>query len=408
MRSGSTSAYLTAARIAGSLRPKWRRPAPYFAVPPAGVSIVIPSRNGRDLLNANLGTIVEQTQALPAAEVIVVDNGSSDQTNEWLAAYYAAVRPISSPAPLSFARAVNLGIAAARYSHVCLLNNDMRIAPGFFDALIDPFRRIPDLFCSTAQIHFPPGIRREETGKAVMAQHHPEDFPLRCDDPLPGEDGTWVLYGSGGCSVYDIQKLRSLGGMDEAYYPAYVEDLDIGYRAWLRAWPSVYIAGAVVEHRHRATTSRYYTEAELQIVLEVNYLKFLARAVVSRHVFRRLWQQAIDRLAAIQAREPSARAALRRAWQLPLEGGELIQPAYPEEQILALTDGSVAVFPGTGRDPFVVANVSPLAAPPAEMLRRYAEVIVVRGPAGGPSHQAAVDWTRRKWPELPALVSAPA
>ena len=44
-----------------------------------------------------------------------------------------------SPAPLSFARAVNRGIAAARYSHVCLLNNDMLLEPGFFAALLRAF-----------------------------------------------------------------------------------------------------------------------------------------------------------------------------------------------------------------------------------------------------------------------------
>ena len=167
-------------------------------------------------------------------------------------------------APLSFARAVNRGIARARYSHICLLNNDMLLEPGFFGALAGAFERVPGLFCATAQIRFPEGVRREETGKTVMAQSHPEDFPIRCDEPLPGEDLSYVLYGSGGCSLYDAARLRALGGVDQAYEPAYVEDLDLGYRAWQRGWPSVYVAGAVVEHRHRATTSRYYTDAQLE------------------------------------------------------------------------------------------------------------------------------------------------
>jgi GT2 family glycosyltransferase len=120
------------------------------------------------------------------------------------------VRAIVSEPPLSFSRAVNLGIAAARHSRVCLLNNDMLLEPGFFTALWRAFDQVPDLFCATAQIHFPPGVRREETGKAVMAHSSPDDFPVRCDEPLPGEDGTWVLYGSGGCSLYDAEKLRAL------------------------------------------------------------------------------------------------------------------------------------------------------------------------------------------------------
>ena len=245
------------------LRPKWHR-TPTFAGGPAprGISTVIPSRNGRELLETQFPTLLGQ--ALDSSrEIIVVDNGSDDGTAGWLGREYPEIRVIASAAPLSFSRAVNRGIAAARYSHVCLLNNDMLLEPGFFSALERAFHEVPDLFCATAQIRFPAGVRREETGKAVMAQSSPDDFPVRCDEPLAGEDGTWVLYGSGGCSLYDAAKLRALGNLDEAYEPAYVEDMDIGWRAWQQCWPSVYVAGAVVEHRHRATTSRYYSEAEL-------------------------------------------------------------------------------------------------------------------------------------------------
>ena len=63
------------------------------------------------------------------------------------------------------------------------------VEPGFFRALRQKFDEVTSLFCATAQIQFPAGARREETGKAVMAQAGPEDFPVRCDEPLPGEDG---------------------------------------------------------------------------------------------------------------------------------------------------------------------------------------------------------------------------
>ena len=79
--------------------------------------------------------------------------------------------------PLSFARAVNLGIHEARYWRVLLLNNDMIVEPGFIAALDAAFQKVPDLFCATAQILFPPGIRREETGKAVWRTARALDFP---------------------------------------------------------------------------------------------------------------------------------------------------------------------------------------------------------------------------------------
>ncbi len=96
-----------------------------------GISVVIPSRDGRSLLAAQLPGIVAEAPE----QIIVVDNGSSDDTEGWLRANYPAIEVEHSPAPLSFARAVNRGIARARHSHVCLLNNDMVIERGFFAAL---------------------------------------------------------------------------------------------------------------------------------------------------------------------------------------------------------------------------------------------------------------------------------
>jgi GT2 family glycosyltransferase len=416
-----------AARLAG-----WGRPVRHDEESPltanlarTGVSVVIPSRNGQALLEAQLPGIAADLAAV-AGEIVVVDNGSSDGTVEWLRDAWPQIAIDVSAEPLSFASAVNRGIRCARFSHVCLLNNDMQIEPGFFAALLNAFRTVPELFCATAQIRFPAGVRREETGKAVMAQAAPEDFPVRCDEPVDGEDGTWVLYGSGGCSAYDAAMLRALGGVDEAYAPAYVEDLDLGYRAWLRGWPSVYVAGAVVEHRHRATTSRYYSEEQLAAILEINYLKFLARAVAGPRVFRRLWRQALRRLRLRAASDPAARAALGAAARLVLAGGPARGPARREESLLALTDGSVACFPGrarSGKPPALVTvrgwdcvpaasdrnsgavllvRVGQLEPPPAHLLVRYAEIVEARTDA---AFDAAAPWIRRKWyradPPLP-------
>jgi GT2 family glycosyltransferase/glycosyltransferase involved in cell wall biosynthesis len=386
------------ARAARWFRPRWNRTPGEAPVPrPAGISLVIPSRTGKDLLAAQLPAIVAQRPD----EIIVVDNGSTDGTAEWLSANYPEIRVELSPAPLSFARAANRGIAMARYSHVCLLNNDMLIEPGFFRALRETFDRVPGLFCATAEIRFPAGIRREETGKTVFAPV-PGEFPVRCDETLPGEDLSYVLYGSGGCSLYDAEKLAMLGNVDEIYEPAYVEDLDLGWRAWQRGWPSVYVAGAVVEHRHRATTSRYFTEAQLDEILYRNYLRFLARAVSDPKLFRRLWRDS--------PRYPDGAAAIA------LAGGPAGRPEYAEELFLGLCSGAVSVFsgrPASGRrrvliaspyvpfplshggavrmynlmrrtavetDLILVAFTEQHAPPPAELLEICAEIVLVGRP----------------------------
>jgi GT2 family glycosyltransferase len=376
-------------RIAATFRVRWRTVAPLTPTQTSpGISVVIPSRNGRHLLEVQLPGIVRDLAGIPS-EIIVSDNGSDDGTAAWLhAAFPQAVVDVSAP-PLSFARAVNRGIARARYSHVCLLNNDMILEPGFFTALQSAFTNVPDLFCATAQIFFPAGIRREETGKAVYRQPEPKDFPIRCDNPLPGEDLTWVLYGSGGCSLYDTAKLRALGGMDEIYDPAYVEDLDIGYRAWQLGWSSVYVAGAKLEHRHRATTTRYYTQEQLDRILEINYLRFVARAVADQRVFRTMWQQAIDRLSG---------DILRAAPAIALAGGLRGTPQISDDLILALGNGAVAVFPGGAEHgPIYQILCDTLQPPPPELLAGAAEVTVVSRAGGELAWRAALMQTKHKW-----------
>ncbi|MCX6597225.1 MAG: glycosyltransferase family 2 protein, partial [Acidobacteria bacterium] len=238
---------------------KRRRPSPF--VRPAlreavggkpGISVIIPTRNGRALLARCIPLLLAEKPA----QVIIVDNGSDDGTLDWMAAEYSSLEVVFSAEPLSFSAAINRGLIRVRYSHVCLLNNDMEVEPGFLQALAQPFEHRPELFASTAQIFFPKGQRREETGKAVLpTQRDAFQFPLRCDDPLPGEDGSPVLYGSGGCTLFSTVKLRQLGGLDESFTPAYVEDFDLGVRAWQQGWPTVFTAGARVLHRHRSTTS---------------------------------------------------------------------------------------------------------------------------------------------------------
>jgi len=174
-----------------------------------------------------------------------------------------------------------------------------------------------------------------------MAHDAATDFPVRCDLPIPGEDGSYVLYGSGGCSLYDAGKLRALGDVPEIYTPAYVEDLDwdtgLGHVGGLPFSFARLASSTGIAPR----SSRYYSEEELAAILEVNYLRFLVSAVGSPALFGRLWREAIERLRLL-----SATGALRYACRAPLLTGRQVAATLPEEEFLALTKGDVAVFPG--------------------------------------------------------------
>jgi glycosyltransferase involved in cell wall biosynthesis len=103
-----------------------------------------------------------------------------------------------------------------------------------------------------------------------------------------------------------------------------------------------------VTHQHRSTTSRYYSPDELERILETNFLRFLARAIASRDLFSELWRQAVRRLnfrAAVDRHMPSLEA-LTVAHHAPEWVEPTVNPEMPEEFILGLGNGDVAVFPG--------------------------------------------------------------
>ncbi len=398
--------------ISSALRQTGREAVMFGHQPLArGVTVIIPSRDGCELLERLFASLWPE---ITNGELIVVDNGSRDGTAKWLDATWPTVRVIRTDAPLSFARAVNMGLEQAQFDRVLLLNNDMIVERGFVKALEAAFEHVPDLFCATAQIFFPEGARREETGKAVWRRESVMDLPLRCDEPAAGEDLTWVLYGSGGCSLYDAAKLRALGGIAEVFEPAYVEDLDAGFRAWKRGWPSVFVGGARVEHRHRATTSRFFSARELDFFTERNFLRFLIHAVGSRALFRQLWRDAIRRLQLrANAGDEAALDVLRAVPNIGPRPAEAQGP-LSESEILALGSGDIAVFPGRGRqheravvvaspylpfplshggavriynlmraaaakyDQILICFCDELARPAAELLEICAEVVLVR------------------------------
>src|SRR3954452_2137250 len=105
----------------------------------APVPLVIPSWNGRELLGAALESI--RAQARPPARTIVVDNGSSDGTTEYLAEAFPWVDVVRLDTNKGFAGAVNAGIRAADTPFVGLVNNDVELDPDWLDRMLDALER---------------------------------------------------------------------------------------------------------------------------------------------------------------------------------------------------------------------------------------------------------------------------
>jgi GT2 family glycosyltransferase len=236
-------------------------------------SVVIPNWNGRDLLEKYLPSVVAALAGNPANEILVVDNGSTDGSADYVREHFPQVNLVALPQNLGFGGGSNAGFRAAKNDIVVLLNSDMRVAPDFLAPLLEGFSD-PLVFAVSCQIFFTdPAKLREETG---LTQAWWQDGGLRVrhrDDPAI-QDLYPCFYGGGGSCAFDRKKFLELGGFDPLLEPFYLEDTDLGYMAWKRGWKVLYQPRSIVYHEHRGTIGKKFTPEFIQDVLRKNFLLF--------------------------------------------------------------------------------------------------------------------------------------
>ena len=208
----------------------------------ASAAIVIPNWNGRDLLEKYLPSVVAAAERVPGSEVLVVDNGSTDGSAEFVCERFPQVRVVALDRNLGFGGGSKAGFRAAKHDVVVLLNSDMRVEPDFLRPLLDGFTD-ERVFSVSCQIFFSdPNKIREETG---LTEFWWERGSLRVRHRIEPDISELYpcAYGGGGSCAFDLRKFWELGGFDELLAPFYLEDTDLGYLAWKRGWKNSVSAG---------------------------------------------------------------------------------------------------------------------------------------------------------------------
>lgn len=223
------------------------------------VTVVIPNYNGIRFLKDCLDSVLNQNTNTPEYEVLIVDNGSTDGSVPLIEEQYPQVRIERLPDNTGFCHAVNVGIQKATYPYVILLNNDTRVKKDFINALYQAILSKPQAFSVSAK---------------MLAWDNPELLDDAGDRYCAlgwayarGKGKPAAFYGEsceifsscGGAAIYKKELLRKIGLFDEAHF-AYLEDLDICYRARIYGYRSYYEPGAEVIHYGSASSGSRYNE----------------------------------------------------------------------------------------------------------------------------------------------------
>jgi len=238
----------------------------------ARVAAVIPTWNRRDLLATLLQNLAEQTH--PFAEIIVVDNGSEDDSAEL--AEGAGARVLRMGSNLGFATAVNRGIEAADGDWVAILNNDVTLEPDWLSNLLEATQ--DDVWFAAGKIL---QAANHEVVDGTFDEISRAGCASRCGSGKP--DGpVWnraqrIRVAPMTAAIFWRQLFRDLGGLDETF-GSYMEDVEFGLRCAVAGRGGVFIPSAVAYHRGSATLGEWNKDtvwhiARNQVLLSAKHFR---------------------------------------------------------------------------------------------------------------------------------------
>jgi GT2 family glycosyltransferase len=250
------------------------------------VSIIIPNWNGEDLLRYYLPSVLDAKNKFRVrAEVIVVDDCSTDQSVGFLRKEFPRVRLIIHNRNQGFGKACWSGARAALHPVLLFLNTDVKVDPNFIEPLVSCFEN-PHIFSASPLIFDEGGKLTDATmsipyfrrGKIRYRSYTFQDlFNNYSTLPYPW----YTLFPLGAAFAVDRERFLGLQGFDDIFNPFYYEDNDLGFRAWRRGWQCIVVPESRVIHCHKGTIARSFKKYRVRVIRKRNRLLFLWKNLTS-------------------------------------------------------------------------------------------------------------------------------
>jgi GT2 family glycosyltransferase len=220
------------------------------------LSVIIPNWNGKRFLEECIDSLKAQT--FQDFETVLVDNGSTDGSAPFVEEKYGDyVRIIRMEKNLGFTGGNNAGIRAAKGEYIVLLNNDTRTDPRWLEEFVKATDVNPRIGMWGSKI-FSYGKRDqiEAVGELIY-----RDGLCRSKGQFELDQGQYeemeeILFPPGCGAMYRKRVFEEIGLFDEDFF-AYADDAEIGIRARLAGWKSLYVPGAILYHKNSGTGGQY-------------------------------------------------------------------------------------------------------------------------------------------------------
>lgn len=225
---------------------------PTFLINMQSISIVIPNYNGAHLLRRNLPSVQRAAAAYNGqAEIIVVDDGSSDDSLQVLETDFPMVRIVSHQRNMGFAEAVHSGVNASNTELLFLLNSDVELEEKIFEPLVKYFDEPETFSVCPLMLDEKREINRHSWNLRRLVKGRLKIMEWGLSSAKTRRQLSWLptMYASGGSMMVRKSMFVELHGFHPIFKPFYSEDYDLGMRAWRRGWPSYFEPNVHVIHQ---------------------------------------------------------------------------------------------------------------------------------------------------------------
>ncbi len=251
------------------------------------VTVVIINYNGRQHLEELLSSLRGQTYT--SFEAVLIDNGSSDGSVDFVKEFSPWVRLVPEETNLGFAKAANQGAELSDAEYLVFLNTDLKLAPEWLERMVEVADQDAQVVAvAPKMLLFRDPFRLNGVGGCMNALGYTWDRGMFEQDTGQYDQQAEVLFASAAAALFRRATFLETGGFDERFF-MYHEDVDLGWRLWLSGYRIVTQPQSVVYHHFGATTASAKGMSWREILGERNNIRALIKNYSPSNLVWALW-----------------------------------------------------------------------------------------------------------------------
>lgn len=253
------------------------------------VTVITVTYNSRSFLRNYFDSVLAADRSGLELEIIVVDNGSSDDSPNWIRDHYPAVRVLDNDVN-NYARALNRAIGEASGDFILISNNDAEVQAGWLKGLVDIAKSDSKIGAVQSKILFSDGLKINSVGVTEIEQFYFRDIGF--DEPDNGQYDRprQVDYLTGGSMLLKRQCLDDVGAWDEDFI-MFMEDVDYSLRCRAKGWQLWCAPSSVMLHRYHCSSSQelceYLCTRNRFLFIAKHHPQRLAYSIPSSHFYKK-------------------------------------------------------------------------------------------------------------------------